>query len=77
MSMQFVTHDNLYHITSHGNGWAYEVTEQATGCSLWFQDEDAANLQSNTADFTNTQALGDYFDPICLQVSQVLRSRNA
>ena len=65
MSMQFVTHDNLYHITSHGNGWAYEVTEQATGDNLWFQDDDAANLQTESADFTNTDVLRTYFECLC------------
>lgn len=65
MSMQFTTHDNLYHITSHGNGWAYEVTDQTTGDSLWFQDDDAANLQAETADFTRTDALRTYFDCLC------------
>lgn len=65
MSMQFTTYDNLYHITSHGNGWAYEVVDQATGESLWFQDDDAANLQTESADFTNTDALRTYFDCLC------------
>lgn len=65
MSMQFTTHDNEFHIVSHGNGWAYEITDQSTGESLWFQDEDAAIVQTDTADFTDTQALRDYFDVLC------------
>ena len=39
MSMQFTTHDNEFHIVSHGNGWAYEITDQSTGESLWFPHE--------------------------------------
>jgi hypothetical protein len=65
MTMQFTTHDNEFHITSHGNGWAYEITDQSTGESLWFQDEDAAIVQTDTADFTDTQALRGYFDVLC------------
>lgn len=65
MSMQFTTHDNEFHIVSHGNGWAYEITDQSTGESLWFQDEDAAIVQTDTADFTDTQALREYFDVLC------------
>ena len=65
MSMQFTTPDNQYHITSHGNGWAYEVHCQSTGCSLWFQDSDAANLQDETNDFTDTEVLRSYFECLC------------
>ena len=57
----FNTNDRAYLITSHGNGWAYEVTDQETGHSLWFQDDDAAQLQSETNDFENTDILDQYF----------------
>jgi hypothetical protein len=65
MSVQFTTHDNLYHITSHGNGWAYEVTCNSTKANLWFQDQDACQLQNDTQDFTNTDVLRSYFECLC------------
>jgi len=61
MSMQFVTENNHYHIESHGNGWAYEVTCQSTGCSLWFQDHGAEQLQADTDNFSNEVAIANYF----------------
>ena len=63
--MQFVTPNGLFHVTSHGNGWAYEVTQQSTGASLWFQDDDATMLQNETEDFTNESALNVYFETLC------------
>jgi|LauGreDrversion4_2_1035121.scaffolds.fasta_scaffold3241946_1 hypothetical protein len=65
MSMRFVTADGKYHIESHGNGWAYEITDQATGDSLWFQDSDACEVQKETQDFENTDPIKAYFE--CLQ----------
>lgn len=63
--MQFTTESSRYHITSHGNGWAYEVTDNETGDSLWFQDDDAAQLQSDTSDFECETAIAQYFDCLC------------
>ena len=61
----FTTQSGAYHIVSHGNGWAYEVTDQATGDSLWFQDEDASRLQDETADFEHEGVLAEYFECLC------------
>jgi hypothetical protein len=46
------------------NGWAYEITDNATGKTLWFQDSDAVQVQNATEDFDNTDALLDYFECI-------------
>ena len=59
--MSFITEDGRYCIESHGNGWAYCVTDQQTGDSFWVQDSDADQLQKDTADFTCTDGLADYF----------------
>lgn len=58
----FTTPNGAYHIESHGNGWAYSVTCQSTGDSLWFQDQDAIQLQNDCEDFTNEDAIRQYFD---------------
>lgn len=63
--MQFTTESGRYHITSHGSGWAYEVTDNETGDSLWFQDDDAAQLKSDTSDFECEIAIAQYFDCLC------------
>ena len=63
--MQFTTESGRYHITSHGNGWAYEVTDNETGDSLWFQDDDATQLESDTSDFECETAIAQYFDCLC------------
>jgi hypothetical protein len=63
--MQFTTPTGRYHVTSHGNGWAYEVHCQATGDSLWFQDDDATQFQTDTEDLTNEDAIRTYFDCLC------------
>jgi hypothetical protein len=51
-------------ITSHGNGWAYEITDQETGHSLWFQDDDASELQKETNDFEHEYIIDQYFECI-------------
>jgi hypothetical protein len=61
---QFTTNDNRYEVVSHGSGWAYEITDNATGKTLWFQDSDAVQVQNATEDFDNTDALLDYFECI-------------
>lgn len=60
--VQFTTNDNRYDVISHGNGWAYEVTDNATGKTLWFQDSDAVQMQTATNDFDDTDVLLDYFE---------------
>ena len=60
--ISFNTPNRLYLITSHGNGWASEVTDQETGESLWFQDDDAAALQELTRDFELESVLDQYFE---------------
>ena len=63
--MQFTTPTGKYHVTSHGNGWAYEITDQHTGDSLWFQDESASLLQDRTNNFEDEAELDAYFAMIC------------
>ena len=63
--MQFTTSSGRYLVTSHGNGWAYEVQDQDTGDSLWFQDDSAIQLQQDTEDFENEGQLAQYFDCLC------------
>jgi hypothetical protein len=60
--MQFTTPNGKYHVISHGNGWAYEITCQTTGDSLWFQDDSATQFQSDTADLTNEDVIRAYFE---------------
>ena len=61
----FTTQSGRYHITSHGNGWAYEITDQETGNNLWFQDDDAIQLQDETSDFEHESIIAQYFDCLC------------
>jgi len=61
---EFTTHDNKFYVASYGNGWAYEITDQRTGDSLWFQDDDADRLREETEDFANTMVLDMYFEMI-------------
>lgn len=63
--MQFTTPTGKYHITSHGNGWAYEVHCQTTGDNLWFQDASAIQFRSDTDDLTNEDAIRTYFECLC------------
>lgn len=58
----FITHDGRYHVESYGNGWAYEITDQITGASLWVQDHSAEILRSDTNDFEDTDPLDAYVD---------------
>jgi hypothetical protein len=53
-----------YHIESHGNGWAYSITDQRTGDNLWFQDDDANAVHDATNDFDYPAALDQYFECI-------------
>ena len=60
--MQFTCCEGAYLIKSHGNGWAYEVVDRATGASLWFQDDDAHQFRDYTGDFESAERIRDYFD---------------
>jgi len=60
---EFVTIDQRYIVQSHGNGWAYRVTENHQGGRSFFvQDSDALALQEATENFEYTDVLGDYMD---------------
>jgi len=62
--MTFTTPTGRFHVVSHGNGWAYEVTCQTTGESFFVQDDAASQLQEDTADFTNEDLLSEYLAAI-------------
>jgi hypothetical protein len=62
--MQFTTETGKFHVISHGNGWAYEITDQATGDSLWLQDDDAIWIEEQTDKFQNEDALNSIFDNV-------------
>lgn len=65
MSIEFVTQDRRYLVQSHGNGWAYRITENCRGGkSLWVQDSDADAIRQATDNFEHTDALDDYMDVI-------------
>ena len=53
-----------YHIASHGNGWAFEITDQQTGESLWFQDQDAEQIRQETNNFEHEDIIRTYFECI-------------
>jgi len=57
----FTTPSKRYLVTSHGNGWAYEIVHQETQDSLWFQDDGAIDIQKATGDFEHDYILDDYF----------------
>lgn len=56
----FTTPTGLFHVESYGNGWAYTVTCQTTGDNFFVQDESAAQLQDESADFTDENVLSEY-----------------
>lgn len=58
----FKTPDSRYLIESHGNGWAYTVFCENTFRNFWVQDAAAAQLREDTAGFTDTRIMADYFD---------------
>ena len=63
--MTFNTQSGRYIVISHGNGWAYDITDNETGDNLWFQDSDAIQLQDESNDFENESVLAQYFDCLC------------
>ena len=58
----FTTDNGKYTIVSYGNGWAYEVICNTTGDNLWFQDDDAHQLQTETDYFEHTCVIDQYFE---------------
>ncbi len=60
-SLQFTTPTGRFHVSSYGNGWAYEIVCQTTGDSVWFQDHDADFVQQSTEDFHNEDEIANYF----------------
>lgn len=63
--MQFTTQSGRYHITSHGNGWAYEIHDNETGAELWFQDSDADAIRDESGDFETESVINMYFECLC------------
>lgn len=59
---EFTTPTGQFIVASHGNGWAYEVTCQTTGESIWLQDDDAQRLRTDTDNFNNEAAINTYFE---------------
>ncbi len=59
---EFDTADGKFTIKSYGNGWAYEVTCNTTGDSVWVQDDDAHQLKTQTNDFEDTCVLAYYLE---------------
>lgn len=53
-----------YTVVVHGNGWAYEIFEDSSGKSLWFQDDDAEEIQKATSNFENELVIEDYFSTL-------------
>ena len=58
------TQDGKYLVEVFGNGWAYEITDNSTGNSLWFQDDHADQLQRDTNNFDDTYVLDQHFECI-------------
>jgi len=58
----FNTDCGKYTIVSHGNGWAYTITCNTTGDDLWFQDDAAHQLQTDTNNFEDTVTIDQYFE---------------
>lgn len=63
--IQFTTQSGRYLVTSHGNGWAYEVVDLQTNDSLWFQDDDANEIRQQTDNFEHEGAIAVYFENLC------------
>jgi len=53
-----------YHVVSYGNGWAYEITDQTTGYTLWVQDHAAEELQAATQNFESLDCLSEYMEAL-------------
>lgn len=53
-----------FHVTSYGNGWAYEVHDNRTGDSFFLQDESATIFHEEC------EAIG--WDEVCQQYMEAL-----
>jgi hypothetical protein len=62
MAHEFLSITERYTITSHGNGWGYEVEDNVTNETLWFQDYDAEQLQKDTNNFEDDSVLRQHFE---------------
>ena len=62
---EFTIGDGQFTIKSFGNGWAYEVIDNTTNDTLWFQDQDAEFLRNQSADFSDTSAVSMFFEILC------------
>lgn len=63
--VQFTTQSGRYHITSHGNGWAYEIHDNEAGDEIWFQDSDADTVRNDSGDFEHESVISMYFECLC------------
>ena len=59
--MTFTTESGRYLVKSHGNGWAYEITDQESSETIFLQDNEAQILQDHCSNFDDEIALSDYF----------------
>jgi hypothetical protein len=66
MAHEFLSITERYTITLHGNGWGYEVEDNITNETLWFQDYDAEQLQKDTNNFEDDNVLRQHFE--CLYI---------
>jgi hypothetical protein len=62
--MQATTQTFRFHVTTHGNGWAYTVTDQGTGESFFVQDDSADQLQKDSNDFEDEDILAQYMEAL-------------
>lgn len=59
--MIYNTISGAYRVEVHGNGWAYTITCNTTGESVWVQDEDAEQMRRDTNDFEDEISIEQYF----------------
>jgi hypothetical protein len=67
MAHEFLSITERYTITSHGNGWGYEVEDNITNETLWFQDYDAEQLQKDTNNFEDDDVLRQHFESLYMR----------
>ena len=67
MAHEFLSITERYTITSHGNGWGYEVEDNITNETLWFQDYDAEQLQKDTNNFEDDDVLRQHFESLYIR----------
>ena len=49
--MTFTKESGRYLVNSHGNGWAYEITDQESSETIFLQDNEAQILQDHCSNF--------------------------